>query len=220
MYTSYGEASCKPGAHAAKISSAKSVTASAFGWNATNAMACLQAALDSGAKKIVVDRQASEWLVETINVPSDIELIFENGVVVRAKPGSMKGKTDCLFRCKGVSNIVFRGIGNATLRMNRKDYLNPSLYRHAEWRHLISLHKVNNAVVRDLLIEESGGDGVYILQSHNVLLENLVCRGHNRQGTSLIDGDNVVRLSVRSCRNKLSCKRQTHTRKSSVAGGV
>ena len=196
MYASYGEASCKPVSSVARISSAESVTASAFGWNATNATACLQSALDSGAKKIVVDRQAYEWLVETINVPSNVELIFEDGVVVRAKPGSMKGKTDCLFRCKGVSNIVFRGIGNATLRMNRKDYLNPSLYRHAEWRHLISLRNVNNAVVRDLLIEESGGDGVYILQSHNVLLENLVCRGHNRQGTSLIAGSDIV---IRNC---------------------
>lgn len=196
MCAGYGEASCKPVSSVAKALCAESVKASAFGWNAADATACLQSALDSGAKKIVVDRQASEWLVETINVPSNVELIFEDGVVVRAKPGSMKGKTDCLFRCKGVSNIVIRGVGNATLRMNRKDYLNPSLYRHAEWRHLISLRNVNNAVVRDLLIEESGGDGVYILQSHNVLLENLVCRGHNRQGTSLIDGDNVV---IRNC---------------------
>lgn len=172
------------------------VKASSFGWNPIDSTRCLQAALDSGAKRIAVDRQVSEWLVETIIVPSNVELIFEDGVVVRAKPGSMKGRTDCLFRCNGVSNIVFRGIGNATLRMNRKDYLNPSLYRHAEWRHLISLRNVNNAVIRDLLIEESGGDGVYLLQSHNVLLENLVCRGHSRQGTSLIAGSDIV---IRNC---------------------
>ena len=35
------------------------VTASSFGWNPTDATRCLQAAFDSGAKKVVVDRQAS-----------------------------------------------------------------------------------------------------------------------------------------------------------------
>ena len=34
------------------------VKASAFGWNATNATKCLQAAFDSGAAKVVIDRQA------------------------------------------------------------------------------------------------------------------------------------------------------------------
>ena len=171
--------------------STEQVLASSFGWNAEDATKCLQSALDSGAKKVVVDKQASEWLIDTVKVPSDIEVVFADGVVVRAKPGSMKKPTSGLIRCKGVTNVVLRGEGRAILRMNRADYLDPSKYVHSEFRHLLSLHGVANVSVRNLTLEESGGDGVYILRAKNVLLEDLVCRGHARQGTSLISGDNI-----------------------------
>ena len=150
------------------------VLASSFGWNAADATKCLQAALDSGAKKVVVDRQAGEWLVDTIRVPSNIEVVFADGVVVRAKPGTMIRTTDCLFRFRNVTNVVFRGEGKAVLRMNRKDYLNrKDIYQHGEHRHLLSLHGVRDSAVLDLALEESGGDGVYLLGTTNVLLDNL-----------------------------------------------
>ena len=174
----------------------KEILASSFGWNPEDATKCLQSAIDSGAAKVVVDRQASEWLVETIRVPSDVELVFADGVVVRAKPGSMAGKTDCLFRVQNASNVVIRGEGRARLVMNRSDYLDPSRYRHSEHRHLLSLHGVSNVEVRNLTLEESGGDGVYLLKARNVVLEGLVCRGHTRQGTSLIDGGDIL---IRNC---------------------
>ena len=170
--------------------------ASSFGWNAEDATKCLQAAIDSGASKIVIDRQASEWLVETIRVPSNVELVFADGVVVRAKPGSMAGKTDCLFRVQNASNVVIRGEGSARLAMNRSDYLDPSRYRHSEHRHLLSLRSVDNVAVKNLTLEESGGDGVYLLNARQVVLEGLVCRGHSRQGTSLIAGGDIL---IRNC---------------------
>ena len=174
----------------------ETAVASSFGWNPEDATKCLQSALDSGAAKVVVDRQASEWLVETIRVPSDMEIVFADGVVVRAKPGSMAGKTDCLFLVQNASNVVIRGEGRARLVMNRSDYLDPSRYRHSEHRHLLSLHGVSNVEVRNLTLEESGGDGVYLLKARNVVLEGLVCRGHTRQGTSLIDGGDIL---IRNC---------------------
>lgn len=174
----------------------ETVVASSFGWDPSDATKCLQSALDSGAAKVVVDRQASEWLVETIRVPSNVELVFEDGVAVRAKPGSMAGKTDCLFRVQDASNVVIRGEGRARLAMNRSDYLDPSRYRHSEHRHLLSLHNVSDVNVRNLTLEESGGDGVYLLKARRVVLEGLVCRGHSRQGTSLIDGGDIL---IRNC---------------------
>ena len=77
----------------------ETVKASSFGWNPTNATKCLQAALDSGAKKVIVDRQESEWLVDMMFPRSNTEIVFEDGVVVRAVPGSMKRIIDNLFRC-------------------------------------------------------------------------------------------------------------------------
>ncbi len=185
----YAVASALPvsGAHAGRVA------ASSFGWNPADATKCLQAALDSGAKRIVVDRQASEWLVETVKVPSNVEIVFADGVSVRAKPGSMVRPTDCLFRLKDVTNVVMRGEGNARLAMNRSDYLDPKRYRHAEWRHLLSLHSVDNVKIRDLSLEESGGDGVYLLKARNVVLENLFCKGHARHVTRFVD-DCAVRL--------------------------
>ena len=174
----------------------ETAVASSFGWNADDATKCLQAAIDSGASKVVVDRQPSEWLVETIRVPSNVELVFADGVVVRAKPGSMVGKTDCLFRVQNASNVVIRGEGSARLAMNRSDYLDPSRYRHSEHRHLLSLRSVDNVAVKNLTLEESGGDGVYLLNARQVVLEGLVCRGHSRQGTSLIAGGDIL---IRNC---------------------
>ena len=172
------------------------VKASSFGWNPTNATKCFQAALDSGASKVIVDKQASEWLVDMLFPRSNTEIVFEDGVVVRARPGSMVRNVDNLFRCRGVSNLVMRGEGRAILRMNRKDYLDKTRYRHGEHRHAISLHNAENVVVRDLTVEDSGGDGVYVLNVTHALLENLVCTGHARQGTSVISADDVV---IRNC---------------------
>ena len=172
------------------------VKASSFGWNPTNATKCLQAAFDSGAKKVVVDRQASEWLVDMTFPRSNTEIVFEDGVVVRARPGSMIKNVDNLFRCLNVSNVVMRGEGKAVLRMNRTDYLDKTRYQHSEHRHAITLRNVENAVVRDLTIENSGGDGVYVLNVKHGLLENLMCSGHARQGTSVISAYDVT---IRNC---------------------
>lgn len=172
------------------------VVASSFGWNPTNATACLQAAFDSGAKKIIVDRQSSEWLVKTVCVRSDTEIVFGDGVVVRAMPGAMKKVTDCLVSIAGVTNVVLRGEGRAQLVMNRKDYLDRSKYRHGEWRHCVSVVNSANVTIRDLALRESGGDGVYLRGSTRVLMENLVCSGNLRQGVSVISADVVV---MRNC---------------------
>ena len=40
------------------------VRASSFGWNAEDASACLEKALGSGAEKVIVDKQASDWIID------------------------------------------------------------------------------------------------------------------------------------------------------------
>lgn len=172
------------------------VRASSFGWNPTNATKCLQAALDSGARTVVVDRRDSPWLVDMVFPRSNTEIVFADGVEVCARPGSMVRTVDNLFRCKGVTNLTLRGEGRAVLKMRRADYLDTTRYQHGEHRHAISLHNAANVVVRDLTIEDSGGDGVYVLNVKHGLLENLRCSGHARQGTSVISADDVT---IRNC---------------------
>lgn len=170
----------------------QTVVASSFGWKADDATQCLQAAFDSGAKRVVVDRQASEWLIDTVHVRSNLEVVFADGVVVRAKPGTMIRPSDCLFKFHTVSNVVFRGEGKAIVRMNRADYLNDKgTYVHSEHRHLMALHRVTNARIENLTLEESGGDSVYLVRAQNVCLEKLICRGPTRLGVGLAGGDGV-----------------------------
>ena len=175
------------------------VKASAFGWNAEDATKCLQAAVDSGARKVVIDRQADDWVVGPIFLrTSGQEVVVADGVTVRAKKGEFKGRGDCLFRIAGTNrNVTLRGEGKATLKMNKRDYQNPAEYSWSEWRHTVSVYG-SGATVRDLTILSSGGDGVYVAgNAKDVTLENLVCRDHHRQGISVIG---AIGLRVRRCR--------------------
>lgn len=183
---------------AASLSAADAeVRASSFGWNAEDATACLQAALDSGAKKVIVDRQKGDWIVRPIHIKArEMEIVFQDGVTVRAKKDAFKGRTDCLFRIEGASaDIVMRGEGNATLAMNKADYQDPECYASSEWRHTLGIYG-RGITVRDLTLLSSGGDGVYVNGARDVVLENLVCRDHHRQGISVIAARNML---VRNC---------------------
>lgn len=175
------------------------VEASSFGWNADDATVCLQAAIDSGAEKVVIDRQEGDWIVEPVFLRvSGQEIVVADGVTVRAKKGAFLKRTDCLFKIDDKSRgVTLRGEGNATLAMNKRDYQDPERYLHSEWRHAVSVSG-DGTTVRDLAILSSGGDGVYVRDNaKDVTLENLVCRDHHRQGISVIS---ATRLRVRNCR--------------------
>jgi len=111
--------------------------ASWWGWNETDATESLQAALDSGARRVIIDNIEHPWIVTTITVPSDIEIVFEKGVTVRAKRGAFRGRSDCLFRLANRHNVSLIGYG-ATLRMWRDDY-DRAPYKKSEWRHVLSI---------------------------------------------------------------------------------
>ena len=120
----------------------KVVNASSFGWNAEDSTAALQAAFDSGASKVIIDRQAGDWISRPLFITnSNIEVVLADGVTLRAKRGEFHGKSECLIRITGKSkNVVLRGEGKATLVMNKADYQDPKQgYTHSEWRHAVSL---------------------------------------------------------------------------------
>ena len=177
----------------------KFVKASSFGWNPEDTTAALQAAFDSGAGKVVIDRQAGDWITRPLFITnSNIEVVVADGVTLKAKRGEFYGKNDCLIRITGkVRNVVLRGEGSATLAMNKADYLDPkNNYAFSEWRHAVSILSAQNVTVRDLAILSSGGDGIYVNGPKGVTLENLVLRDHNRQGMSPIS---VTDMTVRRC---------------------
>lgn len=173
------------------------VVASWWGFDAKDATDCLQAAIDSGAKRVLVDDVGSEWLVRPIYLRSNQEIIFADGVIVRAKPGEFHGLNDNLFNAIDVENIVMRGEGKVRLVMNKSDYLNSDLYRPSEWRNLISIRGVDGFSIQNITLDGSGGDGIYIGRgklpgSRRVFIDNVVCIGHHRQGISIISVDGMV----------------------------
>lgn len=181
------------------FASEDTVRASSFGWTADDATECLTRALYSGARKIIIDRQASDWIVRPIVVTNAFtgEIVVEDGVVVRAKRGEFKDRGAALFYFHQAHDAVLRGEGKARFVMNKRDYQDPDRYAFSEWRHTLAVNNCRNFTVRDLTLESSGGDGVYVNNaSENVTLERLVCRDHHRQGISVIS---ALGLHVRNC---------------------
>ena len=184
----------------ASVNAAEAVVrASSFGYDRTDATRALQAAIDSGARQVIVDRQEGDWIVRPITIArSNLELILASNVVIRAKSGEFHGRNDCLIRVSGGSSeVTIRGEKGARLEMNRSDYANPDRYSYSQWRHALYIGRSRRVRVRDLELMGSGGDGVYISDAADVTLENLVSRENYRQGMSVIS---VAGLVVRNCR--------------------
>lgn len=186
-----------------KAGTRKTANASWWGFDKDDATTCLQNAIDSGVAKLIVDNTSSDWIVnQPIKLVSKQEIVFADGVVVKAKKGYFKGLNDPLFRASNLQNITLRGEGNVVLQMDKKDYQDATLYKPGEWRHGINLGGCSNVVIRGLTIKESGGDGIYVgagIQPYcdNVLIEDVISDGNNRLGMAVVSAQN---LTIRHCR--------------------
>lgn len=167
-----------------------------WGFHPEEATKALQAAIDSGAEKVVVDKMPGPWIVDTISLAGNQELFFEPGVVVLAKKGAFLGPSDALFSAWGKANIKLTGHG-ATLQMHRADYNSPA-YKKAEWRHVLNFHGCTDVTVTGLTLAESGGDGIYLgagrggEPNRNVLIRDVICDRNYRQGISVITAENLL----------------------------
>lgn len=164
--------------------------ASWWGFDPKESTTALQAAIDSKARKLIVEDMGSPWIVDEVKLRGDLEIVFEPGVVVQAKRGAFKGRNASLFTAVRAKNLILRGPG-ATLRMWRDDYDDPKQYDKAEWRHVIDLKSCENVQILGLTLAESGGDGIYLGVSGggpniNVLIQDVVCDRNYRQGISVI----------------------------------
>ena len=178
----------------------EAVKASGFGFNADNATACLQKAIDSGASEVLVDNVGKDWILDPVKLRSDLTLIIGDGVTLRARHDGFHGATDCLFYAKELKNVVVKG-GRDSRIVNHNAYCDRSKYSYSEGRHNFFLAGCDNVEIRDLTLDGSGGDGVYIRNTvagpcRNIRLENLFVQRQGRQGVSVISAEN---LSIRNC---------------------
>ncbi|MGC9317100.1 MAG: right-handed parallel beta-helix repeat-containing protein [Armatimonadota bacterium] len=171
--------------------------ASWWGFDPEDSTEALQAAINSGAERLIVEDMGRPWIVRPIELASNQEIVFEDGCEVLAKRGEFKGGGDTLFTARGTDNVTLRGYG-ATWRMWQEDYDNPDLYKKAEWRHCLSLRGASNINVYGLLLADSGGDGIYIGRGEggatnlNVHIKDVVCDNNYRQGISVITAENLL----------------------------
>ncbi len=176
------------------------VNAAWWGFDPEDATAFLQAAIDSGAARVVVPFMGAPWIILPVTLRGNLELVFEPGVVVLAKKGAYKGGGDSLFTARNAENITVRGYG-ARLRMHKADYQSKD-YEKAEWRMTLDFSGCKNIRVEGLSLENSGGDGIYVGATderpwcEDMVIRDVLCWNHHRQGISVIS---AVNLLIENC---------------------
>lgn len=166
------------------------VKISSFGFDEEDSTRFIQAAFDSGCRKLILDRQSGPWYTLPLKMRSDTELIIEPGVELVAKRGEYKGLRDYLLELHGITNVTIRGGKGATLRMWKKDYQGPD-YKHGEWRYALRIFRSRNVLVEGLTIVESGGDGIGVT-GENIVIRNCVMDRNHRQGVSVFSVDDLL----------------------------
>ena len=183
----------------AKVSAGKLKVANAswWGFEEEDSTSALQKAIDSKAKKVIVPYMGKPWIVRPIKLRSNLELVFEPGVLVLAKKGAFKGMQDCLLNADDQSDITIRGYG-AVLRMRKRDYRNPPYPKEdGGYRHGLRLWGCKRVLVEGLRIESSGGDGIYLGMGasgacEDVVIRDCVSHDNHRQGISVIDAKSLL----------------------------
>jgi hypothetical protein len=185
---------------------ASTVKVSDFGFDPEDSTKFLQKALSSSARKIVIDKQSSPWIVRPVRLRrNNVEIVFEPGVEVVAKKGAYQYYGDCLFRAHGIKNLRIIGNG-ATLRMQRADYIKAP-YKRSEHRHGLDFSDVHGLYIENLNIVSTGGDAIYLGGSPNGGCVDVTIRGvktadNHRQGLSVISAENLL---VADCVFETTC---------------
>ena len=171
--------------------------ASSWGFDPADSTAALQTAINSGARKLIVENMGAPWIVDKVQLASDQEIVFEKGVVVQARRGAFKGTGDSLFSAALKTNITLTGYG-ATLKMWKQDYDDKTQYQHAEWRHVLNFKSCSRVRVTGLTLADSGGDGIYLgvartgVPCSDVVIKDVACVNNYRQGISVISARNLL----------------------------
>ncbi|NQT89175.1 right-handed parallel beta-helix repeat-containing protein [bacterium] len=174
------------------------VRASRFGFDGRDATRCLQAALDSGAKTVVIDDAGAEWLCRQLTINRDnLTVLFDEGVTVRALPGAFPNRTDAFFRLTKRKNVSFIGKRGSLVTMNKEEYRKIDSRFQGGHRHAFRCMDSDGVTFKNMTITSSGGDGIYVGHgSRNVVIEDTSCLDHARQGISVISCENLL---IRNC---------------------
>lgn len=176
--------------------------ASWWGFDPTDSTAHLQAAINSKVKRLILDQQTSPWITRPLIGVSNQEIVLEAGTELLALKGAFHAKGDCLLSFNECENIVLRGERAdgeppARIGMHKEDYQSDA-YEKSEWRHAVVFIGCRQVLVEDLVIEQSGGDGIYLgtnsqhTPNRQVTIRRVDCNANHRQGISVISAEDLL----------------------------
>ena len=135
-----------------------------FGYDPNDSWKSLQAALDSGLPRIIIDRQEEPWQVSKPLVGrSNQEIVFERGVEIRPVCG---GRGDVFLSYAGCTNVTL--CGDAVFRL-----------RASGWRHALSVRSCRNVRLAGLTFD---GAGVRVVSAEDLILEGCIVDGAPADG--------------------------------------
>ena len=147
---------------------------------------------------IIFDSVAGKvYEIGPIHLKSNINVIIQDGVIIRALSGAYPGTGACVFKLWECENVNIYGLGSGGKIIMQIDE-----YENGQWRHCINLRGCKNINIENLTLSESGGDGIYINKTGNcdssywrncedIYIHNVICDGNARQGISIISAKNV-----------------------------
>jgi len=162
-----------------------------------DATGALKAAVSSGAPKIWVPDMSVPWLIDTVWLASNQEILLEDGAVIESKPGSGFYTDGQLFKGVSLQNVTIKGYG-ATLKMRRDLFSSGKPYQPSEHRHAIVLYASQNVKILGLTIKDAGGDGIMVggltHSSYNkgVLIKDVLITNAYRNAISIISAENLT----------------------------
>lgn len=148
---------------------------------------------------------ASHTLDQTLRMPSNITFTCAEGTVIEAAAGAFKDAGDVpeasLIALEGVENVTIIG---CTFRGPKASEVPGSEFRHA-----IRIVGSKNVTMKNLTVEGSGGDGLYVgprvgtarVPCENIAVSNSKFTGHYRQSVSIVS---CVGCSLTGCEFNLS----------------
>ncbi len=144
----------------------------------------------------IINVAAGEYSEEPILLKSNLEIIFEEGTLVKAEPNAFSGM-DAMFKAVSKDNIVLGGNGS-TFQGNRYEYTD------GDGREPIAIYSCTNVNISGLTLKDSCGDGIYIGYDaggtknycENITISDVDCNNNRRCAIGVISVDG---LTVTNC---------------------
>ena len=183
-------------AAAAEQGDIRIASAAWWGWDAADSTENLQRAFSAPVDTLIIPAMEGPWFTGPLILNGPKNVFFEPGAEIIARRGGFQDQRESLITLFRQSGIRLTGYG-ARLAMRRYEYAGPE-YEWSQWRHALSLLESQGIVVEGFLIEESGGDGIYIGQKkggvipRDIHLRDLYILNNYRQGVSVISADGFL----------------------------